>query len=234
MLNKRPREKLLSELADCNSKLQRLLESSDALATLRLRRKGRSDPSKKLDFFWQHARTIYRLLKQAWCCDCATLHHANLLLQHRKTPEVAFIFCWNASQREMARWKYQKTTIKHVAELATLNDGVPTVQAPSARTIPKKSVHSLIVRPVLRSSDKRRTKGVTWAIDASSQRSLGSAMSAPIMKLCDTITKATDEYVEIQVELCPLLRSSSTFWAHLMYCFVPCHLKVIISTHLFL
>ena len=129
--NKKPRNKLLDELASYNTKLQKLLESSDRLAASRHSR-GRKTQlvGAKLTSFWQHAKTVYGLLQKAWRCNCLGFHHANLLLQHRTTPEIElsifFVFSWNAKEREAAPWSCRKTKIREVVNEVSTNIHVST------------------------------------------------------------------------------------------------------------
>ena len=114
------RTKHLGELAFYNSKLQKLLESSDRLAGSRQSRGGRtqSQGSAKLTSFWRHAKTIYGLLRNAWRCECLPFHHANLLLQHWTDPEIEldifFVFSRDAILRKIGPWKCQRTKITEI------------------------------------------------------------------------------------------------------------------------
>lgn len=194
--NKKPRNRLLDELASYNIKLQKLLESSDRLAASRQQRgKTMQLASAKLTSFWQHARTVYRLLQRAWQCNCLGFHHANLLLQHRTTPEVElnvlFVFSWDPKQREVAPWNCRKTKIKEVKSEISNTILVPTYPTP---LMPSKSTNSLGLRPTLKNTFTGSKKGVKWETSALS----GETVEQPVQKASTDITDLCSTIASMQ------------------------------------
>ena len=190
--NKKPRNKLFDELASYNTKLQKLLESSDRLAASRHNRGRKTQiASAKLTSFWQHAKTVYGLLQKAWRCNCLGFHHANLLLQHRTTAEVElnifFVFSWNAKEREDAPWICRKTKIKEVMNEVSTTITVPTFPAP---LMPSKTTNSFTLRPSLKNRFTGSSKGVKWETSelpsGTVEKSVQKA-STDIIDLCTTI-----------------------------------------------
>ena len=190
--NKKPRNQLLDELASYNTKLQKLLESSDRLAASRQQRGKRTRlASVKMTSFWQHAKTVYGLLQRAWQCDCLGFHHANLLLQHRTTPEVElnvfFVFSWDAKQREAAPWKCRKTKIREVTDEVSNTIPVPTYPTP---LMPSKTTNSLGLRPSLKNTFTGSKKGVKWETSELPSETVEKPVqkaSTDITDLCSTI-----------------------------------------------
>lgn len=190
--NKKPRNKLLDELASYNSKLQKLLESSDRLAASRQQRGKRMQlASAKMTSFWQHAKTVYGLLQRAWQCDCLGFHYANLLLQHRTTPEVElsvfFVFSWDPKQREAAPWNCRKTKIREVSNGVSTTIPVPKYPAP---LIPSKTTNSLTLRPSLKNTSIGSNKVVKWETSELSSETVETPVqkaSTEIKDLCNTI-----------------------------------------------
>lgn len=117
-LGESSRNKLFNELAHYNQRLRDLLETHDRLTALRSTgEKRRTEIScRVLSQFWRHASTLYTLLARAWCCECETSHHANLLLQHRTTSaaefKILFLSSKAASNPGPGAWKCQETHFK--------------------------------------------------------------------------------------------------------------------------
>ena len=190
--NKKPRNKLLDELASYNTKLQKLLESSDRLAASRHNRSRKSQiAGARLTSFWQHAKTVYGLLQKAWRCNCLGFHHANLLLQHRTTPEIElnifFVFSQNAKQRETAPWSCRKTKIREVMNEVSTTIPVPTYPAP---LMPSKTTNSFKLRPSLKNRFTGSNKGVKWETSELPSETVEKPVekaSTEITDLCTTI-----------------------------------------------
>jgi hypothetical protein len=113
--NKKVRNQLLDELARYNAQLRDLLASSDRLAESRGHWRNEKSAVGMLHRFWHHANSLYSILANTWRCNCQTFHNANLLLQHRTTPEIGFNILFLFGQ-SMARpgpgpWTWQETKI---------------------------------------------------------------------------------------------------------------------------
>ena len=186
--NKKQRNKLLEDLALYNTRLQKLLDSSDRLAASRQRRKKVRLGATKFGNFWQHAKNIYGLLKKTWCCDCLAAHRANLELQHRTGPEVelsvSFVFCQDAAACALAPWSSQQTVIRKLDESTSLKVQSQAQQPKSAST-----KNGLFARPALKTRKESGTKAVKWG----SQEPSATLTNDPfpeIRNLCTTIATA--------------------------------------------
>lgn len=162
ILNKKPRNKMLEKLAHNNTKLQRLLDSSDRLAILRPSPKQRNlGAGDTLLRFWHHAKSLHALLQQAWCCNCKSLHCASLFLQHHTSSDVEFKIQFNFSQsaERPGPWTSQETKISLAEDpQPTTAQAIPT--PPAALSYPNnaRSPSSII------SPRTGRKKGVTWLV----------------------------------------------------------------------
>ena len=116
--NQPKRDKLFERLTDYNNELRALLDTGDRIAVLRHNRSvaKKSAVSKGLCQFWRHADRLYSLLTQSWRCECKTFHQANLLLQHRTTPNAEFNIIFFFAQQDITpepwSWTWQQTNIK--------------------------------------------------------------------------------------------------------------------------
>ncbi len=140
--------------------------------------------------FWQHAKNIYGLLKEAWCCDCLSSHHANLHLQYRASPEVElevdFVFSQDSTLNEKGPWNYRRTQIKRIDSNVQPNLTTSIVVPVPAH--PNKAVHNLALRPSLKTSSSMSKKGVKWEAPSLSERahsdSAPSRHTTGIMDMC--------------------------------------------------
>lgn len=136
------REKLFDELSKYNARLRDLLDTNDKASALKQAREGnkKSIVGKMLWRFWRHASNLHSILTKAWICDCKSLHHANLLLQHRVTPEVEFRVLFSyaqstpSSDASSRSWDWQETSIKILDNLSESQELSITV--PTARKVP--------------------------------------------------------------------------------------------------
>lgn len=86
VLSKKKRDKLARDLTANNEELQKILTSSERLATHRRRRKA----PKGLKRIREQARELYHVLERGWNCRCLATkssHHANLMLEKRMDVE---------------------------------------------------------------------------------------------------------------------------------------------------
>ncbi|KAH6694152.1 hypothetical protein F5X68DRAFT_273507, partial [Plectosphaerella plurivora] len=83
------RKTLFSKLTDYNSKLEKLLESSDK--DIRLVQQMSRARANAMDVtictFWIQAAKVFQALAEAWTCKCRQQHYAKLQLQHRTTKK---------------------------------------------------------------------------------------------------------------------------------------------------
>lgn len=192
-LNKTSRNKLLDELAQYNTKLRQLLDSSDRLAKLR-----RYPKQKKLGVgstllrFWHYAKSLHTLLHQALRCDCKSLHYASLFLQHHISSDVEFKiqfkFSQSAERLRPAPWTSQETRIS-LAEgpQPTTAQAIPA--SPGTLSYPNnvKNPSSIM------NSRTRRKKGVTWIVPdpQSVHRNIPDISTNEINDLCTAITSTS-------------------------------------------
>lgn len=87
-LSRKQHESLLLKLDMNNRHLKSLTKSSRDLEPIRSGRRNRREPFKA---FVQKTKSLYRLMKLGWSCDCQTTHKANLHLKHRK-PDTNPVF----------------------------------------------------------------------------------------------------------------------------------------------
>lgn len=76
--------KTLTLLETQNRKLRELLDSSDKLDTLKIKRKDTTWGT-IFECIRRHASSLHMALTNGWQCDCASPHSAGLRLQHRTT-----------------------------------------------------------------------------------------------------------------------------------------------------
>jgi len=89
------RTRLFAELQAYNDRLEKLTATSDIVTKLEASRQATvSKPSSPVDTalckFWNYADRLYRVLLETWNCGCREHHSAQLILQHRVTPEKDF------------------------------------------------------------------------------------------------------------------------------------------------
>ena len=85
------RDSLLGDVERYNSTLQDILAASDRINALTQSRSASSVKSvpKSMLQFWKHADCIFRMLNNAWQCQCRSIHCALLRLQQRAEKDVA-------------------------------------------------------------------------------------------------------------------------------------------------
>ncbi|EXJ69790.1 uncharacterized protein A1O5_06861 [Cladophialophora psammophila CBS 110553] len=114
-IDKAPRDDLLRKVDRYNTILRDLLETSDKITQIR-KRIALPKAQRSLLSFWKHASAIYGLLQGAWKQNCCRSHHADLLLENRKCPDVAFTVLFRAGDNEgepnIAFWLWQTACIK--------------------------------------------------------------------------------------------------------------------------
>jgi hypothetical protein len=100
-LGKSVRNKLFNEIASYNARLKELLDTSDEIEGIRRSRRDLQGPNsiKGLSKLWKHASNVFRLLQKAWGCECSSIHHVNIMLQHRTILDVNFTLNFLFSRR---------------------------------------------------------------------------------------------------------------------------------------
>ncbi len=97
------RRRLFDEFQTYNDRLEKLMATSDTLSKLESSRQvGKTTfPASSVNAaickFWNHADRLYKAILCAWNCGCHEQHSAQLVLQHRTTPEKDFRLCLSSS-----------------------------------------------------------------------------------------------------------------------------------------
>ncbi|KAK1029761.1 hypothetical protein LTS16_019436 [Friedmanniomyces endolithicus] len=156
------RDALFDELEAQISTLRDILSDTDQVSALsQVEAKAPLQKvSKALLQFWSHADVIFKLLRDAWQCNCQSLHCANLWLQHRTSTmvdmQIRLTYCPGSSKISSPPWLYQSIDIRlqdpplvQVNSLPTTPAAPlslpPLMQTPSKPAIPMPSAN--IVQP---------------------------------------------------------------------------------------
>jgi hypothetical protein len=156
------RNKLFQEIAGYNARLKELLDTTDQISAIRGDRAARRGQkvSKGLMQFWRHATSVFKLVTEAFRCQCSSLHHVNLRLEHRSKPEVRFNLLFLFDQRNplssASPWNRMKTRVslveadtspppisRSVSDVAALKPGRPALKNIS-RTMSSASSATLV------------------------------------------------------------------------------------------
>ena len=112
------RDALFDELEAQISTLRDILSDTDQVSALsQVEAKAPLQKvSKALLQFWSHADVIFKLLRDAWQCNCQSLHCANLWLQHRTSTmvdmQIRLTYCPGSSKISSPPWLYQSIDIR--------------------------------------------------------------------------------------------------------------------------
>lgn len=149
-----------------------------------------------MNSFWLHAKNIFCLLKNAWCCECSASHHANVILQAPATAadvemRVSFLFSSDTSIQNAAPWICQKTTIKVANESMAPKLTVPP--SPIQPQIASTSIFGSKLRPassirLSARSPKGEVKLATTTPTVRLPDVKHNEASSRIVDLCHTIT----------------------------------------------
>ena len=116
-VNKKRRSRLLEDLKSCN---HYLIQFADAIDI--------SDSSEQttpelsigmplsLTGFWRHAKHLYTLIQQAWCCPCCKSHSTDLLLRNHRDPhkvefKILFTYAGKLTCHHSGPWDWKEATI---------------------------------------------------------------------------------------------------------------------------
>jgi hypothetical protein len=198
------RETLLEELDSFNARLESVLVANDRISGLT--RQSVSKPtkpriSKSLLQFWRHADCMFKLLSEAWTCQCKGLHCAKLWLKQRIVAtvdmKVMLQFCHGA--RKCVHIQLADEPLSGSGSSSAVSIRLPLRPIGQQNTLPsitlqqsscfaKVSAHSSSVT-VTRVSSK-----VSWASSNPQQQQHGT--TPPLIRdlsahdLCDTIKTA--------------------------------------------
>jgi hypothetical protein len=121
--DKSSRTELFEELAENNKRLYDLLATSDRISAGRESVKvtrAKSAMNKSMTKFWRHANGLFCLIKNAFDCDCRTMHKVDLLLRHPSTPNIEFrtmfLFDREDAISTALPWIWKEVNIKMITE----------------------------------------------------------------------------------------------------------------------
>lgn len=156
-LGKSVRAKLFGEIASYNARLRDLLDTSDEIETIRSSRRDLQGPGSVKGFtkIWYHASNVFRLLRQAWGCECLPNHHANIMLQHRTNPRVnftlSFLFSRLLTPPRCPSWKSFRSRLDLVdSDKSDLSRQVQRSFSEITINTPKRSSMRSSLRPSIR------------------------------------------------------------------------------------
>jgi hypothetical protein len=202
------RESLLEELDSFNARLESVLVANDRISGLT--RQSVSKPtkpriSKSLLQFWRHADSMFKLLSEAWTCQCKGLHCAKLWLKQRIVAtvdmKVMLQFCHGARKCVYIQLaddplpgssSSSAVSIRLPLRPIGQQPGLPPITVQQTSSFAKTSANSSCVT-VTRTSSR-----VSWA--SGHQQQQGTAL--PLIRdlsahdLCDTI-KVADNTIGI-------------------------------------
>ncbi|KAF2013042.1 hypothetical protein BU24DRAFT_425606 [Aaosphaeria arxii CBS 175.79] len=119
--NEPVRDRLFGKLAECNSRLEKLLSTSFKSPLLQSptppeNRKDISTLEISLKKAFNKADWLFKALQKAWQCSCQQYHYANLRLEHRTLPETCFeiILMFVAPlSRNTTHWSWKELQCGH-------------------------------------------------------------------------------------------------------------------------
>ena len=93
-LNEPVRKELFTQLKNCNERLEKLLDTSDKLSSLKNAAPTKIKQNYTLETAFKKIRykseVLFKALQDAWQCSCQEYHFANLRLEHPKLLEICF------------------------------------------------------------------------------------------------------------------------------------------------
>ena len=131
-LGKPQLEELIKQVHRDNKKLEKLLDKSEKIASIRTSKTVAISPRavKSLLQYWHHADQIYALVSRSWECACREKHCAHLWLQHRSSISfgIKFLVLWAPSihaQEQLPPWDRQglRVTLHRTAETSAAMGG---------------------------------------------------------------------------------------------------------------
>ncbi|KAF1992333.1 hypothetical protein K402DRAFT_416007 [Aulographum hederae CBS 113979] len=215
------RGKLFTKIKECLEKLNTLLKTSDTSAKIR-KTTERSVFDSKINSLWRHANRIYDFILKTWTCPCQQHHCANLLLQHRTSPDVSFsiVFLYGSVSSATKPWRQRETTIKWEDVLIPTNSSLgsrqPAKPAPTCSKTPSTNINT--TKPISKPNSRAGLKsgvappssssstctitsnpipkrGVTWAATVPPSNP-PKGHPAAITNLCQTLAKPTSLITE--------------------------------------
>jgi len=198
------RDALLEELDSFNARLESVLVANDRISGLT--RQSVSKPTKpripkSLLQFWRHADCMFKLLSEAWTCQCKSLHCARLWLKQRIVAtvdmKVMLQFCHGARKcvhiqladdQLPGSGSSSAVSIRLPLRPIAQQHNLPSITVQQTSSFAKASANSSCVTVTQTSSR------VSWASGHQQQNQQGTAL--PLIRdlgahdLCDTIKVA--------------------------------------------
>ncbi|KAF2815607.1 uncharacterized protein BDZ99DRAFT_514269 [Mytilinidion resinicola] len=91
--DKSTRKALFEELAEYNTRLHDLLDTSDRISASRATAyagRAKASLNKSVLQSWKYANGIFNVIKTAWTCHCQRVRHVDLLLRHPSVADYSF------------------------------------------------------------------------------------------------------------------------------------------------
>lgn len=200
------RETLLEELDSFNARLESLLVANDRISGLT--RQSLSKPTKprihkSLLQFWRHADCMFKLLSEAWTCQCKSIHCAKLWLKQRVVAtadmKVMLQFCHGARKSVHIQLVEDQlsgsgansaVSIRLPLRPISQQHGPPSITVQQTSSFAKSAACSSSVTMT------RVSSRVSWASDHQQQHQQGATL--PLIRdlsahdLCDTIKAANN------------------------------------------
>ena len=201
-VNKKRRSRLLENLKSCNYYLNKFADVIDISdSSEQPTPKSSIGMPLSLTNFWRHAKNLYTLIQQAWCCSCCTSHSTDLLLRNHQDPhnvefKILFTYAGKLTCHHSGPWDWKEATIT-VAEQRKLK-GVTDHQTAMVSAVGgrNKSPHSAL-RASGTAQRRRKDEKVTFldqALPIANRAALIPLQVNPalptITDLCAKFTKA--------------------------------------------
>jgi hypothetical protein len=195
------REELFGRLKECNSRLERLLNSSDRLSALQAPTNVKKTSALDAAFrkAWKKSDLLFKAIQAAWQCSCQHKHFANLRLEHRTLPEIYFevILMFMAPSTHgithgTPPWLWREMHCGHLlgCSVAQKSTKPPTTLAPSSNTAAKLAAKTARTVPVTTPSATRKAVVFSSSVPNAPQIELDLLMD-PTFKLCQSLSDET-------------------------------------------
>ncbi|KAI0205181.1 hypothetical protein F4808DRAFT_274931 [Astrocystis sublimbata] len=213
------RRRLLDELKEHNSRLEKLLLNSDKEAQIISKRNSQTASfayERSLCEFWRKATNLFRVICGSISCGCINAHQTSILLQHPKweqesQPEIHVVLM---TQREQD-WGCCKAKIEltreHVVQSVASTPLEDESQGANQGTKPPAYTRldeNITLKPAIRirhSSDPHRPAKKALFIDKDdngSSHDTDMASSKPITNLCEYLKEQKHDHGYLQDDEC--------------------------------
>jgi len=177
------RNKLFEQLKECNGRLEKLLHTSDSIATLKPITSNNRKRSPILESVFKTARRnsdlLFKAIQKAWQCPCQEYHLANLRLEHRRVANICYdliLTFTNPLSQENTNWSWIELECKHIDACASCKQSKHAISLPYLTTCNQAPVET----PRL-----RKAKKVAFTADSLTVPPIElETLTGPDIKLC--------------------------------------------------